>query len=236
MHSVRIIFSILISIFTEHLNLQFHIIFVFVYILICNFTNAGKQIKFCFSISSINFHSLFVQFYQLVYLIHTWDWDKHQTNRLLSDTILISFLICVSISYFCKISHQIELANTVSLARGGGALNFGLRTMCHQKDPTFFSLAFTERLPFLPTFTQWPPIFRKFWHFWRNVEKFLAILALKAPIFDAYHWKTPYFCALCHSKTPLFWRNLSPKDPYIWVAWWHSYVTFICECPPRHCI
>ena len=23
-------------------------------------------------------------------------------------------------------------------ARGGGALNFGLRAMCHQKDPTFF--------------------------------------------------------------------------------------------------
>ena len=33
-------------------------------------------------------------------------------------------------------------------------------------------------------------------------------------------------------KDPLFWCNLSPKDPYIWGAWWHSYVTFICESPP----
>ena len=38
---------------------------------------------------------------------------------------------------------------------GGGALNFGLRAMCHQKDPPFL-LAFTEKTPFLPTFTQWP--------------------------------------------------------------------------------
>ena len=46
------------------------------------------------------------------------------------------------------------------LLGGGGPLNFGLHTMCHQKDPTFL-LAFTERPPFLPTFTQWPPIFNK---------------------------------------------------------------------------
>ena len=35
----------------------------------------------------------------------------------------------------------------------GGALNFRLRAMCHQKDPTF-SLALTERPLFLPTFTK----------------------------------------------------------------------------------
>ena len=33
--------------------------------------------------------------------------------------------------------------------------------MCHQKDPTFCSLALTERPPLWPTFTQWPPIFNK---------------------------------------------------------------------------
>ena len=56
-------------------------------------------------------------------------------------------------------------------------------------------------------------IFQKFGQIWRNVEKFLAILALKAPIFwcispiDPYlcvlcHWKTPFFDAICHRKTP----------------------------------
>ena len=120
-----------------------------------------------------------------------------------------------------------------------GALNFGLRATCHQKDPTFFLLAFTERPPFLPTFTQWHHIFdkllvtekpwhifvtqrplifafnsqisdnfpqkkkkknfRKFWQIWRNVEKFLA---LKAPIFWWISLKDPFFCTLCHQKTP----------------------------------
>ena len=132
------------------------------------------------------------------------------------------------------------------------------------KRPYLFSLAFTERPQFLPTFTQWPPIFNKLlvterpWHIfvtqrplifafnsqtsenywifrkfrqmWRNVEKVLAILALKAPIFWCISLKEP-LCALS-LKDPLFWRNLSPKDPYIWGAWWHSYVTFVCECSP----
>ena len=72
--------------------------------------------------------------------------------------------------------------------------------------------------------------FQKFQQIWRNVEKFLAILALKAPIFDAFHWKTPYFLGFVIERSP-FWCKLSPKDPYIWGSWWHSYVTFICECP-----
>ena len=119
------------------------------------------------------------------------------------------------------------------------------------KRPYFFSLALTERPPFLPTFTQWPPIFNKLlvteilWHIlvtqrplifafssqtsgnfwqknwifrkfrqiWRTVEKFLAILALKAPIFwcislkdplflCALSLKDPLFDAICHRKTP----------------------------------
>ena len=55
----------------------------------------------------------------------------------------------------------------------------------------------------------------------------------KAVFFGCTSLKTRYFCTLCHWKNPLFWRNVSPKDPHIWGAWWHSYVTFICECPPR---
>ena len=34
-------------------------------------------------------------------------------------------------------------------------------------------------------------------------------------------------------KDPLFfWLLLSPKDPYVWGAWWHLYVTLIYECTP----
>ena len=56
-------------------------------------------------------------------------------------------------------------------------------------------------------------IFRKFPLIWRNVEKFFAILALKAPIFDAFHWNTPYFCALCHWKIPFFDAICHRKTP-----------------------
>ena len=118
---------------------------------------------------------------------------------------------------------------------GGRALNFGLRVMYHQKRPYFFSLAFTERHSFLPTFTQWPPIFREFRHFWRNVENFLVILALKAPILDAFHRKTLYFCALCHSKTPFFDAICHRKTPRSEVLGgtrtWLSYVS----APPPGC-
>ena len=67
---------------------------------------------------------------------------------------------------------------------------------------------------------------------WRNVEKFLAILSWKPLFVDTFHWKTPRpifvrfvterppFChAICHRKTPTS------------EGLWHSYLTFICECP-----
>ena len=115
-------------------------------------------------------------------------------------------------------------------SRGGGTQLWVTRHV-PPKRPYFFSLAFTERPPFLPTFTQRPPIFNKFWQTWWNVEKFLAILALKAPIFWCISLKDPLFLCTLSPKDPFFWPNLSPKDPYIWGNWWHSYVTFICECP-----
>ena len=112
--------------------------------------------------------------------------------------------------------------------------------MCHQKRPYFFSLALTERPPFLPTFTQWPPIFNKLlvtkgpWHIFvtkrplifafnsqtsdnfrqknwifRKFYKFDAMLRNFCPFwlwkplfFDAFHWNTPFFDAICHRKTP----------------------------------
>ena len=144
----------------------------------------------------------------------------------------------------------IELHFPAIMYRSGGGHSTSGYAPCAKKRPYSFSLAFTERPPFLPTLTQWPPIFnkllvtekpwhifvtqrpliftfnsqtsdnfwqnldffRKFRHIWQNVEKFLAILALSL-------------------KNPLFWHNLSPKGPYVWGAWWHSYITFICECP-----
>ena len=127
----------------------------------------------------------------------------------------------------------------------GGALNFGLRAMCHQKDPTFFrslspkdphfyqlspndpifnKLLVTEvpwhivtQRPFIFAFSSqtsdnfWQKIwiFRKFRQIWRNVEKFLAILALKAPIFLCISLKDPLFLCALSLKDPLFWSNLS---------------------------
>ena len=55
----------------------------------------------------------------------------------------------------------------------------------------------------------------------------------ESPIFDALHLRDPLFLCTLSLKDTLFWRNLSPKAPCIWGAWWHSYVTFICEYPPR---
>ena len=43
-------------------------------------------------------------------------------------------------------------------ARGGGALNFGLRAMCHQKDPTFFA-RFHLKTPIFTNFHKMTPYF-----------------------------------------------------------------------------
>ena len=71
----------------------------------------------------------------------------------------------------------------------------------------------------------------KFRQIWQNVEKFSAILALKALI--------NYWCISL--KYPLFLCALSLKDPPFWTQFvterpLHrrcSYGIFICECPPR---
>ena len=111
---------------------------------------------------------------------------------------------------------------------------------------------FTERPPFLPTVTQWPPIFDKLlvterpWHvifvtqrpsfshqivkqmtifckkfgFLENFDKFDQMLRKFWPFwpwkslsFNAFHWKTPYFGALCHWKTPFFDAICHRKTP-----------------------
>ena len=118
----------------------------------------------------------------------------------------------------------------------GGALNFGLRAMCHQRDPTF-SLAFTKIPPFLLTFTQWPPITERPWYifvnqrplifafysqtsdrqfsarnwiFSTNLTKCLEIFGhfgLERPlVLMHFTERPPYFCMLCHWKA-LFWHR-----------------------------
>ena len=116
--------------------------------------------------------------------------------------------------FWIVVSIPTQILCTVSLSGEGTQL--WVTRHVPPKRRCFFSLALTERPPFLPTFTQWPPIFRKFRHFWRNVEKFLAILTLKAPIFwcislkdPLFLWalslkdgRVPFFDIICHRKTP----------------------------------
>ena len=164
---------------------------------------------------------------------------------------------------------KIKTRQNVSYPVGGG-LNFGLRAMFHQKDPTFFrspspkdphfhqlspndplfltkslspkdpdtSLSlrdpsflhliikqvtiFSKKIGFFKNFDKFDKMLRNFWPFWPWKPIFFWCTSLKDPLFL-------YALSL---KNPLFWRNVSAKDPYIWGAWWHSYVTFICECPP----
>ena len=125
---------------------------------------------------------------------------------------------------------------------GGGALNFGLHTVCHHKDPTVFSLAFTKRPPFLPNFNRWPPIFNKLlvtqrphiftfnsqeWQFWAknwifdnfgwNVEKFfLKALFFFFSFFYAFHWKTPIFlCALSLKDPPCLMQFVTERPLHL---------------------
>ena len=66
-------------------------------------------------------------------------------------------------------------------------------------------------------------IFDEMFNFWP--------FALKALFLMHFTERPPNFVHFV-TERPLFWHNLSQKDPYIWGAWWHSYVTFICECSP----
>ena len=90
------------------------------------------------------------------------------------------------------------------------------------------ALAFTVRPPFLPTFTQWPLFFENFDIFDEMLRNFWPFWPWKPLFFYAFHWKTPIFVRFVAK----FLTQFVTEDPYIWGAWWHSYVTFICECPP----
>ena len=121
--------------------------------------------------------------------------------------------------------------------RGGSQLWMTTR---HQiKKTLLFSLDFTERPPFLPTFNQWPPIFNKFlvterpWHIFVTQDPSFPHLIVKQvtifgqrldfsqistnltkcwEIFGHFGPESPYF--LCNSmKGHLFLCTFSLKDP-----------------------
>ena len=107
---------------------------------------------------------------------------------------------------------------------GEGALNFGLRAMCHQKDPPFFA-CFHRKTPIFTNFHPMTPLFNKLlvterpWHIFVTQRPLifafimtslmkrwkLWCISLKGPLFCALchsDWKTPFFDTICHRKTP----------------------------------
>ena len=94
-----------------------------------------------------------------------------------------------------------------------GALNFGLRAMCHQKDPTFFrSLSpkdphFYQLSPndplFFENFNIFDEMLRNFWPFWPRKPLFSMHFTERPPIFVRFvTQRPPFFDAICHRKTP----------------------------------
>ena len=82
---------------------------------------------------------------------------------------------------------------------GGRALNFGLRAMCHQKDPTFFT-RFHRKTPIFTNFHSMTPYFSK-------ILTFLTKCGHFGP-------ESPYFWCIS-LKDPLFLCALSLKDPFL---------------------
>ena len=118
------------------------------------------------------------------------------------------------------------------IAVRGGALNFGLRAMCHQKDPTFFP-RFHRKTPIFTNFHPMTPYFSKISTFLTKCWEIFGHFGPESPYFLMHFTERPPIFVHFVTERPPFLPNLSPKDPYIWGAWWHSYVTFICECLPR---
>ena len=99
-----------------------------------------------------------------------------------------------------------------------GALNFGLRAMCHQKDPTFFrSLSpkdpnFYQLSPNDPLFCENFDIFdemlRNFGHFGHESPSFLMHFTERPPIFVCFVTERPPFLTQFFTERPLHLRCL----------------------------
>ena len=67
-------------------------------------------------------------------------WTSHNTGGVELYTGV--FAVCLRGHNWLHFAHRLECTVTLNsnfaILKPGGALNFGLRAMCHQKDPTFF--------------------------------------------------------------------------------------------------
>ena len=54
----------------------------------------------------------------------------------------------------------------------------------------------------------------------------------KSLVWNTLSLKDPRIFNLSPKDPLFFWLHLSPKDSYVWGAWWHLYVTLIYNSPP----
>ena len=101
--------------------------------------------------------------------------------------------------------------------RGGGHSTLGYAP-CATKKTLLFFFRFHRKTPIFTNFHPMTPYF-------------LKILTFLTKCWEIFGHESPYFWCIS-LKDPLFWRNLSPKDPYIRVAWWHSYHFHMWVPPP----
>ena len=115
---------------------------------------------------------------------------------------------------------------------GGGHSTLGYAPCATKKTLLFFA-RFHRKTPIFTNCHPMTPYFSKISTFLTKCWEIFGHFGPESPYFLCILLKDPLFLCTLSLKDPLFWHNLSPKDPYIWGTWWHSYVTFICECPPR---
>ena len=61
---------------------------------------------------------------------------------------------------------------------------------------------FRQKIGLFDNFDKFDEMLRSFWPFW----------PWKPLLFDAFRWKTPYFCALCHWKTPFLTQFVTERS------------------------
>ena len=88
---------------------------------------------------------------------------------------------------------------------GGGALNFGLRVMCHQKDPTFFC----------PRFHRKTPIFYQLLPNDPHLSKISTFLTKCWEIFGHFGPESPYFLMHFTERPPISVRFVTERPPFL---------------------
>ena len=102
---------------------------------------------------------------------------------------------------------------TSKFARGGhSTLGYA---PCATKKTLLFFRSLSPKDPIFTNFHPMTPCFSKILTFLTKCWEIFGHFGPESPqvIFDAFHWKTPYFSALCHSKTPFFDAICHRKTP-----------------------